>query len=413
MSKILCLYSYQTSSWVSCQKIVSNLWLNYKAASANVSSLHYGVEQKGQDLINLAQQIIAEKPDIISFIDHKPHPLELLQQLIPMWLENYQELPELIFHIYGDFTLNYNKWASLARILNGVKVKFCVASTAQKKLIQKFYSGDISIHPFSVSTDDFFYDEDLRNKTRNQLAIGNERLFIFTGRLSYQKNIHHLVEQFLAHLEEANSQDKLVIFGHYDDLGDPFADYYQTPGEYFQQIQRILKDHPKKDQIIFKGMADSQTLNSYYNASDCFVSLSTHNDEDFGMSIAESSVCGLPSILTGWGGFHDFNFPGNQFLKVDISVKKSVDLGSLRTYLSTSSSPDRSQISRLAIEKFSVQNSTKNLKKIIEKKPEPFTGFSELFNRTQKSAQYSRKMFLDFNNQLNDLYREIYDSYLG
>lgn len=413
MSKILCLYSYQTSSWVSCQKIVANLWLNYKEASDEVTSLHFGVEQKSQDLITLAEKIINEKPATVSFIDHRPHPLELLQYLVPMWMQRFNQLPEFIFHLYGDFTLNYGKWASLARILKGAKTKFCVASSAQQKLMQKLYDGETFIHPFSVETHEFYYSDELREKTRKELGVTQEKIFIFTGRLSYQKNIHLLVEQFLQHLTLTQSHDKLLLFGHFDDLGDPFVDYKSAPGEYFHQIQSLLQNHLKRKQIEFKGMANSETLNAYYNASDYFISLSTHNDEDFGMSIAESSVCGLPSILTSWGGFHDFNFPGNHFLEVKIETQKEVMLQPLAGMLSANHNVDRSLISKKANELFSIRNTTKNLKKILNAQPKEFDNFSSLFHKVLKSSQISHKMFINFDRHLNPLYREVYDSYLG
>lgn len=413
MSKILCLYSYKTSSWVSCQKIVANLWLNYKEASEEVNSLHYGVEQKGQDLIHLAEKIIDEKPDTISFIDHRPHPLELLQYLVPMWMQKFNQLPEFIFHIYGDFTLNYGKWASLARILKGAKLKFCVASSAQKKLMQKLYEGEIFLHPFSVRTDEFYYCEKLRLEFRKELGVTEEKIFIFTGRLSYQKNIHLLVKHFLEHVEASKSNDKLLLFGNFDDLGDPFVNHRTTPGEYFHQVQRILQNHPKRKQIEFKGMANSKTLNAYYNASDYFIGLSMHNDEDFGMSIAESSICGLPSILTAWGGFHDFNFPGNHFLKVKIEEQKEIMLQPLAQMLSRPNTADRSLISKKAHAQFSTDSTTQNLKKILNSHAQTFEGFSNLFHRVQKSSQISNKMFINFDRKLNSLYREIYDSYIG
>ena len=413
MSKILCLYSYQTSSWVSCQKIVANLWLNYKEASEEVISLHFGVEQKSQAFVALAERIINEKPATISFIDHRPHPLELLQYLVPMWMQKFNQLPEFIFHLYGDFTLNYAKWASLARILKGAKVKFCVASNAQQKLLQKLYDGKSFIHPFSVQTHEFYYSDELREKTRKELGVNEGKIFIFTGRLSYQKNIHLLVEQFLKHLDSTHSPDKLLLFGHFDDLGDPFINYQSPCGEYFHQIQNILQNHPKRKQVEFKGMANSNTLNAYYNASDYFISLSTHNDEDFGMSIAESSICGLPSILTGWGGFHDFNFTGNHFLKVKIESHKEIMIQPLAEILSSNHSVDRKLISKDARDKFSIESTTTNLKKILTAKSEEFDNFSNLFYKVQKNSQISHKMFINFDRHLNSLYREIYDSYLG
>jgi len=413
MSKILCLYSNKTSSWISCQKIVANLWQSYTLASNDAHQLHFGPEQKSQDLISLAQEIVDLAPDTISFIDHRPHPYDLLQYLIPLWMKNHSTFPELIFHVYGDFTLSYHKWSAMKHLIKGIKVKFCVASTAQRALIQKLILNDIHHVPFAVNPQDFFYDEKLREKTRKELNLSkDENLYIFTGRLSYQKNIHLLVERFLSHVESKNSSEKLLIFGHFDDLGDSFSDYQALTGHYYHQVNDILKKHSRRDQVIFKGMADSKKLNEYYNASDFFINLSTHNDEDFGMSVAEASHCGLSSIMTSWGGLKDFNFTPNKYLGVSISPRKSIDLSLLETYLDQSNNYDRKKLSQEALDKFSIQASAERIKEVVKTSGTVFEDFTDLFYRIHRNVLYTKKPYLNIDDQLNSLYRELYVSYL-
>lgn len=401
------------SSWISCQKIVSNLWESYKATSHSVSWMHFGAEQKSQELILLAQRIVEERPEIISFIDHRPHPYDLLQYLIPFWLKTNAPLPQIIFHIYGDFTLNYHKWANLAHLLKGIKVKFCVASSSQQKLISKLTTQDIHIIPFSVNSSEFFYDENLRKKTRDELKIKDEKLFIFTGRLSYQKNIHLLVKEFLSYLDHQKTNDKLLIFGHFDDLGDSFTGYKALIGHYFHQVNNLLINHPRKDQIQFMGMASSKELNAYYNASDFFINLSTHNDEDFGMSVAEASLCGLASILTAWGGLNDFDLTSTRYLKVSIDGEKKIDLSLLPSYMSGSTHYDRFKLAHEASLKFSNETASKNIDNMLSMKSKDFEDFTELFYQVYRTVLYTKNVYLDSNHRLNSLYRNLYESYLG
>lgn len=412
MSKILCLYSNKSSSWISCQKIVANLWESYKATSSKVSSRHFGPEQKSQELIELAEKIVTESPEVISFIDHRPHPYDLLQYLIPFWLKENKPLPKIIFHVYGDFTLNYHKWAMLASLLKGIEVEFCAASSAEKKLIEKLTLGSVNLIPFSVNPQEFYLDDTLRKKTRERLSIQpSQRLFIFSGRLSYQKNIHVLVREFLKYLEIDQSQDQLLLFGHFDDLGDSFTGYKSLTGHYFHEVNNLLKDHPLKNQIHFMGMVNSKELHAYYNACDYFINLSTHNDEDFGMSVAEASFCGLASILTSWGGLNDFNFATTKYLPVSIEGEKKIDLNQLSFNLTPSY--DRQKLAEEAKRRFSIQAATEKIELMLSAKPSTFSDFSELFYKAQHMSLYTEKMYLDFNNKLNSLYKELYDSYLG
>ncbi|MFA5582896.1 MAG: glycosyltransferase, partial [Bacteriovoracaceae bacterium] len=335
------------------------------------------------------------------------------QYLIPLWMKKHSTFPELIFHVYGDFTLSYHKWSAMKHLIKGIKVKFCVASTAQKDLIQKLIPNDIHHVPFAVDPQDFFYDEKLRLRIRKKLNLQeDENLYIFTGRLSYQKNIHLLVESFLSYVERKSSSEKLLIFGHFDDLGDSFSDYQALTGHYYHQVNDILKNHPRQDQIIFKGMADSKELNEYYNASDFFINLSTHNDEDFGMSVAEASHCGLSSIMTSWGGLKDFNFEPNKYLQVNISPRKSIDLSLFEVFLGQRNNYDRKKLSQEALERFSIQSSTERLKDVLKVSGTVFEDFTHLFYLVHRNVLYTKKPYLNTDDQLNSLYQELYVSYL-
>jgi hypothetical protein len=54
------------------------------------------------------------------------------------------------------------------------------------------------------------------------------------------------------------------------------------------------------------AVTDNRELNSYYNAADSFISLSTHHGEFMGAAALEAALTGLPLILTEWGGHKDF-----------------------------------------------------------------------------------------------------------
>lgn len=62
----------------------------------------------------------------------------------------------------------------------------------------------------------------------------------------------------------------------------------------------------KLENVRFLGDLSTEELVSVYHASDLFVSFSTFNDEDYGMSLAEALMCGLPAVLSQWEDFSSY-----------------------------------------------------------------------------------------------------------
>jgi glycosyltransferase involved in cell wall biosynthesis len=66
--------------------------------------------------------------------------------------------------------------------------------------------------------------------------------------------------------------------------------------------------------IEFVGHLSKENLARYFQASDCFVSLSTFEGEDWGRAVFEARLHGLPAVLTAWGGFRDLHKNESIFL---------------------------------------------------------------------------------------------------
>src|SRR5690606_17477950 len=58
------------------------------------------------------------------------------------------------------------------------------------------------------------------------------------------------------------------------------------------------------------GSLPNKELKGVYQGADYLVNLSVHNDEDYGMSVAEAQCSGLPGIITDWGGLAGFHHDG-------------------------------------------------------------------------------------------------------
>ena len=412
------------SSWVSCQKIVFNLHKAYQLNSdLELLNFNYNIEQSSAELNSIAKKIYAEKPDAIVIMDHKPHPLPLLQYLLPLY--HTDKKPRIIFHVFGDFTLYYPHWDKLGAYLKGFPVDFISASDRQKHLIDKFIPHAKSyVCPFPVDKKEFSYTPELRKNQRKEWALAeDEQAFVFTGRLSRQKRIHTLLKGFSETvIRTNNNKAHLFLYGGTDSIGDQFLGRWEIEGEYFRKIHRIYKSLPEAIQarIHFMGNVPNSELKAVYQGADYLVNLSVHNDEDYGMSVAEAQCSGLPAILTDWGGLASFEHSeipeATCFIPVKIGrVNKALQYSKFISCLEaafSSSAIDRKHLSEIALNKLGVENSGRILNSILKSSPKLFEDFTPLFKEAVSQITFSPIPYLSETREINTLYRKIYSSYV-
>jgi glycosyltransferase involved in cell wall biosynthesis len=426
MQKLACVFSFQESSWVSCQKIVFNL---HEAWSKNknfeLANFNFGLDTTHYQSQLLAADIVAYEPDTIVILDHRPHPLFFFETLVRL-LGNKKK-PKILFHVFGDFTLNYASWSKLGLLLQDFEVKFLVASERQKKLIDLFLVAPMTseVCPFPVNSKEFSYSKDLRGSQRAEWKIGEKDIaLVFTGRLSRQKRIHSLLTYFSETLEDTKADNlHLFLYGNPDHIADPFLGKWETEGEYFRKIYKLYEKFPPHTQakIHFMGGVPNSELKSVYHGADYLMNLSVHNDEDFGMSVAEAQCCGLPSVLTDWGGLAGFARPempdATRYVPVRIGIKTKV-LSSvavkaeIKRILENKNVADRKKLASLAEAALSVEAASKILTHIYEGPWQKFAAFSDFFEDTVLQTTFSALPYLTDSRKLNSLYREIYSSYV-
>ena len=422
--KIALVYSFNPSAWVSCQKIVANLVLAYEELAHNTEliPIHYDANMTQQELWQNAESLFNKNPSHVVFLDHQPHPLPFLRYYLNL-VGNKKERPVLIFHTYGDFTLYFDKWNELEKILAKNNVLFYAASIRQKNMLSELIPVNlIRVCPFPVDFKEFYFDQKIRTLKRKELKIAdNEFVFLFTGRLSRQKRIHQLLKSFSEWRKETGANAKLILVGDSDGIGDPFANIFEMNGEYFHFINDLYKSLPSSDQvhIEFHGFIPNQEINSYYCAADCLVNISVHNDEDYGMSCAEALAAGLPLILSDWAGFASFALPelNNEVRFVNVSLGKSgklISTASLKKQFSTMyqniKSTSRNKTSA-AIKKYASVDSVKQILQNGLESSEEFTNFNPLLGKlSYLYKNFSKNCFWDhktssFNSNYYRLYR--------
>ncbi len=122
-------------------------------------------------------------------------------------------------------------------------------------------------------------------KAKNKLGFENKQIFLFVGRLSYEKRIKEFVEIWDELMREENIFQKaqFIIVG---------------AGPQEKEIREAVKVFGLGDSLILTGAKED--LLPYYNASDVFILPSV--SEGLSNSMLEAMSCGLAIMASGVGG---------------------------------------------------------------------------------------------------------------
>ncbi len=433
--KIALIYDFKDSAWVSCRTITDNLRKAYGAIpSFDLFNFDYSNKKLIVDLQLIAKEIAEKKIDRVVILDHKPHAYKLLKELYQVQKTHGIEI---VFHIYGDFTLQAKEWNKSESLLKAYKVHLVCASTNQQNLVQKFFKQQdiVSVCHFPVDTDFFKYSENLRAEYRKKLDLGDDcHAFLYTGRISFLKNVIKLIEAYTKFILLTKSNSKLYIAGCFDDIGVPFLGIRHGSGKIQSYLLALIENNNKMigEKIFYIGNFEQKDLLGLYNMADTYVSLSCYNDEDYGMAPIEALCTGSKGILTDWGGYHDFY---NEELcnliqtvigeaKIDFSAKETIS-----AFLSAQKRPknNREEAQSYYHQKFSISEAAKLISEIeINSK---FEGLTPLMNDLEMAMskkapmldlkRYRRNQsslggenFMVLKQQYSDLYKEIYNSYV-
>lgn len=423
------VYSFDESAWFSVNKIVKNLLASYQMAFEAEELVHINYSAKRKYVENDKSTAEAAKKQLkkIVFLDHNPHPVHWLRTLEK---ENgLEDIEEIVFHVFGDFTLKMREWRMLDSLTQGKRLKFICASHKQAKLIEKFclQKSIIFVNPFPVDKREFSFDCAAGEKTRKRLGINvDDFIFFYAGRLSQQKNTEEMIELFLSLKEskELKANSKLLIAGDYDRIGMPYLQQGYELGEGFRKTDRILQRFPKpiRKDVVFLGEVKNKELSDYYNAADRFLSLSTYHDEDYGMAVAEALCSGLPALLTDWAGYSSFRVPdapeGTRFIKTFLGErspgfdKEQAAIEMVKASSNKLSAKQREEVAEKFGHAFSIEFAANNLKDILNKDVEDFAGFTAFLRQLGAIESVKWQPFIsEFSKCFNELYFKVYDVY--
>lgn len=134
----------------------------------------------------------------------------------------------------------------------------------------------------AILTDQYFADDELRESTRGELAVGDRFMWLALGRLAAVKDYGTLIRAFAIH--KKGFPDSTLYFA-----GD---------GDERAKLESIAKDVGCEQSITFLGMR-KDTL-ALYNAADAVAMTSLF--EGLSISLLEASSVGVPIMATAVGG---------------------------------------------------------------------------------------------------------------
>lgn len=434
--KLLIVRSSDLSSWGSCKVISPNLQESYKLLANKLDLLWFNLptdyiqqEIAGVDahIIDLSLKIKNERPDKIVFTDHLPNSAEILNKL--SLVMDLDQLPPVVIHVYGDFTYFSKDWVELSPKLINHPVKFLTASNSQKKLLSYFCEDSKVVEQlcFPVDSNAYFFDSKARLKIRNEMDIDDQDIVIlYSGRISLQKNVDLLLREYLTLTQNPKRSIHLWLVGAFDDLGAPFMGAETDEGYLYAKMESMLHALPEEARIKIKfwGLQNKEKLREIKSAADLFISLSLYHDEDYGMSPAEALACGLPCLLTDWGGYSSFASDTWRCQLMPVSITEfglQIKISSIKQFVNTyidskTNETDRKRWSDEFLNHFSIKNNSRKLGSFLQKPFSLFQGFtwslapfSEQFGKSSVSKTISSS-----NGPSNkNFYYQVYKNYIS
>ena len=210
---------------------------------------------------------------------------------------------EIIFHIFGNIYFRTPMWSRVSSLAKGIPASYILCSEKFVKLTRGLYPKDFheafSFYPLSCDSN-FSYEKNSLLKKKIGLEL-DSKIILYTGRISPSKNIDGIIN-ICEGLRELRKDFTLLLIGTFDDYN-----HYdlQPDGSYQAFITALIKNVNSADEFI-KYIPYQEEIKPYYDISDAFISISTMDSDDYGLSICEALSNGLETFLTDWAGYSSF-----------------------------------------------------------------------------------------------------------
>ncbi len=146
---------------------------------------------------------------------------------------------------------------------------------------RRFDRSKMRIFRRGIETDVFEPHSTAVDYLERKYGIAEGPTLLYAGRVSKEKNIDFLLDVYRK-VSEAIPTVNLLVAGD---------------GPYFEEFSRKTTSFPR---IHLLGRLDRAALTPLYSRADCFLFPST--TDTFGMVILEAQACGLPAVVSDFGG---------------------------------------------------------------------------------------------------------------
>ena len=219
------------------------------------------------------------------------------------WRKNYLKYAErYYYHCHNEFPGTY----CCSEIIKSTKKIICVSNFIANSISNlmnmpsdKFVvlRNCIDVKRFS---NELNFDE--KRKLKEKYGIkDNEKILLFTGRITPEKGVKELVES----LKNVSNQNyKLLILGS-------ALNELKTKTKYQEEIENIVQTISSK--VIFTGFIKYEEINKFYSIADIAV-LPSIWDDPAPLTVIESLISGLPIITTNSGGIPEYATNGSAII---------------------------------------------------------------------------------------------------
>lgn len=233
---------------------------------------------------------------------------------LPLLLRRFYPKAKILYYHHGSnmhLRLSRNEWQAFQWVLDGL----VSVSQAAFDGLKSAYGGPIQIPHWIIhnGVDERLFHPDQKEKERAALrarfqAAPVNFIFLYAGRLSHTKGIHHLIQTFIK-LAGKYPHARLWIAGSSASENRP--DY-----GYEKKLHEMASALPKS--ITFIGWFPNEQMSDLMSAADVFVLAAVNDYEGVPLSLLESMACGTPVIASSIGGIPEIVVHGEDGLLVSV-----------------------------------------------------------------------------------------------
>lgn len=387
--------------WGSCDEIelafesvIDKLKKTIKVEHIQYTELN--LNEKIQDI----RKLIKQEYNTIYFLSHNIDFNIFLDKF-----NSHKEVLNLLIPVYGDMTIQVNRWLKAHHKLKGWKTKLIVASEASRNQIANFIQNDEALnvikHPLRK---EYFLTKEIDKDTKTLK-------YLYAGRISLGKNIFAMMDDFIKASKLKNNIE-LSIYGRIDSVGYRFHNYTRQELILEKEFKRILSE--SNGVIKYYKHVNSNEMIQVYRGHDYFVSMSTYQDEDYGLAVAQAIASGCYPIISDWGGYRSFGCAQKVNVKLMSNFHFIYERKKLIQYICNPPEIESEILHQYSIENFSVSAIANQILELLKKKNTIYTGQTEFFFKYRELYKInSGQPYINIKNskEVESLYKRVYHSY--